>query len=131
VNKCPIGVDCDEKLLISYMSASQLVFNAIAGRIKHHYFWNIGDDGGLEFDPGDGECVDESLTHPSSSRSTSASEAELREVILSEATMFAADSSSRRPGRDLPRRGLLGARRNEYGTFSFLKIPSAHDGWFF
>jgi hypothetical protein len=106
------------------MSASQPVFNAIAGRIKHRYFWNIGDDGGLEFDPGDGECVDESLTHPSSSRSTSFSEAKLGKVIQSEGTMFDADISSRRPGRDLPRRGLLGARRNEYGHSHFSKYPA-------
>jgi hypothetical protein len=43
--------------------------------------WIIGDVGSMEVDPGEGGCMDKSLTHPSRPGSSSASEAELREAI--------------------------------------------------
>jgi hypothetical protein len=58
VNKCATGVSYDEKLLRTYKSARQLLFNAVPGIMKHRYFWIVGDDGRVEFQAGDDGCVD-------------------------------------------------------------------------
>jgi hypothetical protein len=44
--------------LRTYKSASQLLFNAAPGIMKHRYFWIVGDDGSVELPAGDDGCVD-------------------------------------------------------------------------
>jgi hypothetical protein len=53
VNTCVTGAAYDEKLLRTYKSASQLLFNAVPGIMKYRRFWIVGDDGSVELQAGD------------------------------------------------------------------------------
>jgi hypothetical protein len=60
VSTCATGVAYDEKLLRTCKSASQLLFNAVPGIMKHRYVWIVSDDGSVQqLQAGDHGCVDE------------------------------------------------------------------------